>query len=138
MQAVSAFNFSKVFALLTLCSGCALDVYNEQSNAALDFGAVVNGYSKKELLACAGTPSNRQVSSNGEIWTYIHEAYKDPTIYPPGSEPSINYRGLAYVAFDKNMVSDVRFSASPDTTVTGFKMSEKFMAGLSLPVFSKC
>lgn len=118
-------------------SACQMQIDAEQSSSSLDMGSVINGFSKQQILSCAGSPAKRSKTADGEVWQYIYEAYKDPQ-QNPRNDWDANYVGLTYVTFVENNVSDVRYAASPSRSSFGFKVTEKMAASLSTPVLRNC
>lgn len=121
---------------LSVLSACALQVENAQIDSALDSAAVVQGFSKSQILKCAGKPSKRSKTNTGEVWKYVYEAYKDPELNPNNSWDA-NYIGVANVMFVRGVVSNIVFATTPRNPL-GFKYSHRYSAHLSGPVFRKC
>ncbi len=121
----------------SVLSACAFEVENAQGDSALDSGAVVQGFSKSQILKCAGKPSKRSKTNTGEVWKYVHEAYKDPELNP-NNDWDANYIGVANVMFVGGVVSNIVYASIPERNALGFKFSERIAAQHSLPVFRKC
>lgn len=55
-----------VVAAVMLAGGCAL----QRAQLAQDARTSLVGYSKEQILACAGPPSNRASEGATEVWSY--------------------------------------------------------------------
>ena len=122
---------------LGILSACQLQVDAENRASSFDRAALITGYSKAQLISCAGRPASRSRTDAGEVWQYVHEAYKDPELNPRGDFDS-DYIGLTYVYFENGTVSNVRFGQTPERSPLGFRFTERMAASLSTPVLSRC
>lgn len=119
-------------------SACtAIEVENARGDAALDNAAIVQGFSKNDILTCAGEPSKRFKTNVGEVWQYTYDAYKDPELNPEGDWDA-NYIGVTNITFLGQTVSSVTYAQIPETNSIGMGFSDRSAASLSLPVLRRC
>lgn len=125
-----------IATFLSLSACAALEQEIALGEAALDQQAFLVGLTKSELLACAGEPQGKKVSNGREEWTYVYEAYKDPSINRGDFDR--NYIGISKVLFGDQIVEEVTFGTNYTRNSFGIPFPKKIIAGLSAPIYRNC
>lgn len=126
---------SAICALLVMTGCVTLEQENALGDAALDQKSLVSGLSKSEVLSCAGRPTSKKTVNGNEEWTYVYEAYKDPSL---NRGWDANYIGISTVKFSGNTATGVTYGTNITRNSFGIPFPAKIIAGLSAPVYRNC